>query len=85
MSQHNVLHKTIAIPDYCLPSADPISSTRSNHPLKLTHLQTGIDAYKYSFLPRKIIQCNQLQISVNNIDIDTFKNTFINVICNFNH
>jgi len=62
----------------------PMSSTQSNDPLKLTHLQTRIDAYKYSFLPRTTIQWNQLQIPVNNIDIDTFKNTF-NVIYNCNH
>ena len=79
-----ILHKMIAIPDRCLPSPAPISFTRSNNPLKVTHLQTRNDAYKYSFLPRMIIQRNQLQISVNNIGIDTFKNTLINIICNCN-
>ena len=34
-----ILHKMIAIPDRCLPLPAPISSTRSNHPLKLTHLR----------------------------------------------
>ena len=48
-----------------------------NHPLKLTHLQTRIDVYKYSFLPQTIIQWNQLQIPFTNIDIDTFKNTLM--------
>jgi len=80
-----IVHKMITVPDHCLPSPAPISSTQSNHPLKLSHLQTRIDAYKYSFVPRTIIQWNQLQISVNNIDIDTFKNTLINAICNCNH
>ena len=56
-------------------SRQPVAKT-----YKLTHLQTRIDVYKYSFLPRTIIQWNQLQIPVNNIDIDTFKNTLINIM-----
>ena len=80
-----ILHKMIPIPDRCLPLPAPISSTQSNHPLKLAHLLTRIDVYKYSFLSRMIIQWNQLQIPVNNIDIDTFKNTLMDVMSNCGH
>ena len=48
---------------------------------KLIHLQTRINVYKYSFLPRTIIQWNQLPIpDIDKIDIDTFKNNLITII-----
>ena len=75
----------IVIPDRCIPLSVPVSYTRSNHSLKLFHLPTRIDVYKYSFLPRTIIQWNQLPISdIDKTDIDTFKNNLIGIVCNCN-
>ena len=79
------LRRLIVIPDRCIPLSVPVSYTRSNHPLKLFHLPTRIDVYKYSFLPRTIIHWNQLPISdIDKIDIDTFKNNLIGIVCNCN-
>ena len=75
-----ILRRLIVIPDRCIPPSVPVSYTRSNHSLKLFHLPTRIDVYKYSFLPRTIIQWNQLPIS----DIDNFKNNLIGIVCNCN-
>ena len=56
----------------CLPQPTPVSYTRANNPLKVAQLQSRIDLYKYSFLPRKIIDWNNLKIDT--INLDTFKN-----------
>ena len=78
-----ILRKLIVVPDHCLPPLVPVPYARSNHPLKLFHLQTRIDVYKYSFLPRTIIQRNKLPLSdIERIDIDTFKNNLFRIICN---
>ena len=59
--------------------------TGAQHPLKLTQLQTRADVYKYSFLPRTIIQWNSLQIpNIDTIDLETFKNAVSNIICDCN-
>ena len=80
-----IVRDLLAIPDHCLPSPTPVSSTRAQHPLKLTQLQTRVDVYKYSFLPRTIIQWNSLQIpNINTIDLETFKNAVSNIICDCN-
>ena len=47
---------------HCLPSPASVSFTRAQHLLKLQQLQSRIDIYKYSFLPRTIIQWNCLEI-----------------------
>ena len=79
-----ILRRLIVIPDRCIPPSVPVSYTCSNHPLKLFHLPTRIDVYKYSFLPRTIIQWNQLPISdIDKIDIDTF-NSYILLITQLN-
>ena len=76
-----IVRNLLAIPDHCLPSPTPVSSTRAQHPLKLTQLQTRVDVYKYSFLPRTIIQWNSLQIpNIDTIDLETFKNAVSNII-----
>ena len=49
-----IVRNLLAVPDHCLQSPTPVSSTRAQHPLKLTQLQTRVDMYKYSFLPRTI-------------------------------
>ena len=43
-----------------------LESIRSHHSLKLAHIQSRIDIYKYSFLPRTITAWNNLDIQ----DID---------------
>ncbi len=53
-----MMHHTIAIPS-TLVSPGP-QRTRSAHPFKCQHVSTRIDVYKYSFIPRTIIQWNQL-------------------------
>jgi len=50
-----ILRKLIVVPDRCLPPLVPVPYTRSYHPLKLFHLQTRIDVYKYSFLLRQFL------------------------------
>ena len=58
-----------------------LANIRAQHPLKLTQLQTRVDVYKYSFLPRTIIQWNALQIpNIDKIDLETFKNPVSNII-----
>ena len=80
-----LLRRLIVIPDRCIPPSVLVSYTCSNHPLKLFHLPTRIDVYKYSFLLQTIIQWNQLPISdIDKIDIDTFKNNLIGIVCNCN-
>ena len=47
--------------------------------------QSRVDIHKYSFLPRTIIEWNALQIpDINEIDLETFKYTISNVICDCN-
>ena len=56
--------------------------TRANNPLKFAQLQSRIDLYKYSFLPRTIIDWNNLKIvNIDTINLDTFKN----IIDKLNH
>ena len=56
-------------------SPTPVSYTHAQHPLNLTQLQTRVDMYKYSFLPRTVIQWNSIQIpDIDTIYLETFKN-----------
>ena len=72
-------------PNRCIPPSVPVSYTQSNNPLKLFHLPTRIDIYKYSFLPRTINQWNQIPTSdIDKIDIETFKNNLIGIVCKCN-
>ena len=80
-----IVKNLLVIPHHCLPSPTLVSSTRAQHPLKLTQLETRVDVYKYSFLPRKIIQWNSLQIpDIDTIDLETFKNAVSNIIYDCN-
>ena len=67
-----------------ISNAEPLLTTTNSsilyacaqHSLKLMHLQSRVNIYKYSFLPRTIIQWNWLQIlDIDEIDLETFKNT----------
>ena len=63
-----------------------MSYTRAQYPLKLTQLQTRVDVYKYSFLPRTVIQWNSLQIpNIDTIDLETFKNAVSRKLPYTNH
>ena len=82
---YKIVKKLLVIPNHCLPLQTPVSYTRSQHPLKLFQLQSKLDLYKFSFLPRTIIQWNSLQISdIDQIDLETFKNAVTNIFCNCN-
>ena len=70
-----IVKNLLVIPDHCLPSPASVSFTRAQHPLKLQQLQSRVDIYKYSFLPRTIIQWNCLEIpNLDTMDLETFKN-----------
>ena len=45
-----IVRKLFIVPDRCLPASAPLESTRSHHSLKLAHIQSRIDIYKYSSL-----------------------------------
>ena len=82
---YKIVKKLIAIPENGLPLLTPVPSTRAQHSLKLMQLQSRVDIHKYSFLPRTIIEWNALQIpDINEIDLETFKYTISNVICDCN-
>ena len=70
-----IVRNLLVLPNHCLPQPTPVSYTRANNPLKFAQLQSRIDLYKYSFLPRTIIDWNNLKIdNINTINLDTFKN-----------
>ena len=57
-----------------LPTLLPTTFTRSKHDKKFLQYQTFIDAYKYSFLPRTVIEWNDLPSEiVNSQSLDSFK------------
>jgi len=80
-----IVKKLLIIPNHCLPLQTPLLYTHCQHPLKLVQLQSKLDVYKFSFLPRKIIQWNSLQIpDIDEIDFETFKNIVTNIKCDCN-
>ena len=50
-----IVSNLLVLPNHCLPQPTPVSYTRANNPLKCAQLQSRIDLYKYSFLPRTIV------------------------------
>ena len=70
-----IVRKLFIVPDHCLPASAPLESTRSHHSLKFfAHIQSRIDIYKYSFLPRSITVWNNLDIQdIDKINLATFK------------
>jgi len=68
-----IVKNLLTVPNHCLPLQASVSFTRAHHPLKLQQLQTRVDTYKNSFLPRTIIQWNYLQIpNIDLMDLETF-------------
>ena len=69
-----IVNINLIIPARCLPLSPTLSCTRANHSLKYAHLQSNMDIYRYSFLPRTIPQWNNLQIvNIETLTLTTFK------------
>ena len=79
---YKIVKKLLVVPNHCLPLQTPVLYTRTQDPLKLFQLQSKLDVCKFSFLYRTIIQWNSLQIQdIDQIDLETFKNTVTNIFC----
>ena len=64
----------LTVPARCLPSLPTITFTCANHSLKYAHLQPNLDLYRYSFLPRTILQWNDLQFAnIETLNLTSFK------------
>ena len=69
------------VPNHCLPISAPLESTCANHMLKLTHIQSRIDIYRYSFLQRTIILWNNLNSrDIEQISLTTYKDHFLAIL-----
>ena len=69
-----IVNGNLIVPACCLPLPPKLSYTRANHSLKYAHLQSNMDIYGYSFLPRTIPQWNNLQIvNIETLTLTTFK------------
>ena len=69
-----IVNGNLTVPTRCLPLPPTVTCTRANHSLKYAHLQSNMDVYRYSFLPRTIPQWNNLQIAnIETLTLITFK------------
>ena len=69
-----IVRKLFVVPDRYLPTSATLESTRAHHLLKLAHIQSRIDIYNQSFLPRTIATWNTLDIqNIDKIDLTTFR------------
>ena len=50
-----IVNKLLLLPDRCLPSSN-LSAARSHHDHKFNQIQSSVNTYLYSFLPRTIPQ-----------------------------
>jgi len=74
-----IVRNLLVLPNRCQPQPTNLSCTRANNSLKFAQLQSRVDLYKYSFLPRTIIDWNNLQID--DIDIISIGNhTYLSTI-----
>ena len=72
---YKIVNPQLIVPDRCLPTLSPFTKTRAHHPQKFLHLQSTVDTYRYSFLPRTIPHWNNLNIpNLPDIDLTIFKN-----------
>ena len=70
-----IMKNLVTVPERCFPQRSSVPSTRAHHSLKLAHIQTTVNIYRFSFLPNTIQQWNNLDIKeINSIDLNTFKN-----------
>jgi len=75
-----IVRNLLVLPNRCLLQPSPVSYTHAENSLKFTQLQPRLDLYKYSFLPRAIIDWNNLKIdNIDAINLDTFKNTIVTI------
>ena len=76
-----IVRKLLIVPNHCLPTSAPLESTRANHMLKLAHIQSRIDIYRYSFLPRTITLWNTLNIrDIEQISLTTYKDNLLAIL-----
>ena len=68
------LNRSIHIPTQYLPASFPLNITKTNHNQKLMQLYARTNRYHYPFLPRTILDWNNLCIGdLANCNLDSFK------------
>ena len=69
-----LVNNLLNIPSTYLPSLFPLTTTRAQHNLKYTHIQSSSSIYRFSFFPRTIPDWNNLHIpNLHNLTLDQFK------------
>ena len=69
-----IVNGNLIVPARYLPLSPILSCTCANHSLKYAHLQSNMNIYRYSFLPRTVEQWNNLQIvNIETLTLTTFK------------
>ena len=51
---YKIVNHLLIVPDRCLPTPSPFTRTHAHHSQKFLHLQSTVETYQYSFLPRTI-------------------------------
>ena len=70
---YKIVNHLLLVPNRCLPSLNQ-TATRAHHDQKFNHMQSSVNTYLYSFLPRTIPHWNDLCIpNLSTIDLETFK------------
>ena len=76
-----IVRKLHIVPNHCLPTSAPLESAHANHMLKLAHIRSRIDIYRYSFLPRMITLWNNLNIrDIEQINLTTYKDNLLAIL-----
>ena len=70
---YKIVNHLLLVPNRCLPSLNQ-TATRAYHNQKFNHIQSSVNTYLYSFLPRTIPHWNDLCIpNLSTVDLETFK------------
>ena len=69
---YKVIKIHLIFPPQCLPPP-AYSSTRAWHNHKFCHLQVLTNVFRYSFFPRTICEWNNLQINMDTLSLESFK------------
>ena len=70
---YKIVNHLLLVPNRCLPSLNQ-TATRAHHDQKFNLIQSSVNTYLYSFLPRTIPHWNDLCIpNLSTIDLETFK------------
>ena len=70
---YKIVNHLLVVPNRCLPSLNQ-TATRAHHDQKFNQIQSSVNTYLYSFLPRTIPQWNSLHIpNLSTVDLETFK------------